>query len=66
MDFLKERHNEHRVLSAVPVEREDGANGFMFFASKNTWSAVEIVGKRACVIAHGGFWEYKPLQGRPL
>ena len=66
VDWLKEKHDEHRVLSAVPVEREGGANGFMFFASKKTWSAVEVVGKRACVIAHGSFWEYKPLQGRAL
>ena len=31
--FLRERHGEHRVLSALPAEVEGGPNGFLFFAS---------------------------------
>ena len=64
--FLKEKHGEHRVLTALPVERDGGPNGFLFFASKKTWSAVELIGKRACVISHGTYWEYKPIPGDPL
>jgi len=64
--FLKETHGEHRVLTALPAEVEGGPTGFLFFASKKTWSAVELIGKRACVISHGTYWEFKPIPGDPL
>ena len=52
--IMKERHGETRVFSAET--NENGAEGFALFVGSDSWTAIEIVKGKGCIIQSGKLW----------
>ena len=52
--IMKEEHGETRVFSAET--HENGAEGFVLFVGSDSWTAVEMVKGRGCIVQSGKLW----------
>ena len=53
-EVMKEAHGETRVFSAETDH--NGAEGFVLFVGSDSWTAVEMVGGKGCIIQSGSLW----------
>lgn len=52
--IMKKEHGEFRAFAAET--NENGADGFTLFLGDDSWTAVELIGGKGCIIQSGGFW----------
>tara|TARA_Y100000004_G_scaffold57641_1_gene64182 strand:- start:202 stop:558 length:357 start_codon:yes stop_codon:yes gene_type:complete len=52
--IMKEQHGETRVFSAET--HENGAEGFVLFVGSDSWTAIEMVKGKGCIIQSGSLW----------
>jgi len=69
--YLTVTHGEKRIMSAVPKKMENGPMAFLLYIGKESWTAVELIGRRACILQTGNFWRMGnpkdfPVQGDTL
>jgi len=69
--YLTVTHGEKRIMSAVPKKMENGPMAFLIYIGKESWTAVELIGRRACILSTGKLWRLGnpkdyPVQGDTL
>ena len=52
--IMKDVHGEKRVFSAET--NENGADGFLLFVGSDSWTAVELIQGRGCIVQSGKSW----------
>lgn len=52
--IMKDVHGEKRVFSAET--NENGADGFLLFVGSDSWTAVELIHGRGCIVQSGKSW----------
>lgn len=52
--IMREQHGERRIFSAAT--NENGADGFLLFVGSDSWTAVELIQGRGCIVQSGTAW----------